>query len=308
MIFKEIITKKGKQLNSVFDQLFELVVKNQIHPGDLLLVNENGFYNPDVLNWNNLDRKFLPYTIGPNKEGHSEHVHYKFIDSYRKTYECRISHDEYLKEIKWDTEKRKKIKQDTFQEELSIQLEMLVYLKIWEANFFIKRFYQLARLSNQEEYDWHFKIAESSRDKDCTGTRQEIIRKKVRNKFEKTLPPLYSSFKKSYNTQVRNSIAHSKYFFSSRHIHLNNFIIGDKSSQLKSLKFDGWIDMFHETMILYYEYIRFFNKVNSYYADIAKSNNNLIEVKLNMKVPKEKVEYRFMEYRAKWKDFKVKFD
>ncbi len=308
MIFKEIITKKGNQLKLVFDELFELVIKNQIHSGDLLLVNENGFYNPDVYNWNNLDRKFLPYSIGPNKEGHSENVHFKFIDGYRKTYECKLSHEQYLKEIKWDPENREKIEEFIFQEELLIQLEMLVYLKIWEADSFIKRFYQLARLLNKEEYDWHFKIAESSRDRNCTGTRQEIIRKKVRNKFEKKIPGLYSAIKKSYNTQIRNSIAHSKYSFLSRYIHLNNFIESDVSSQLKAIKFDDWIDMFHETMILYNEYTRFINRTNSYYADIARKNDNLVEIQINMKEPEEKVIYKFMEYRPEWNDFKIKIE
>ena len=61
-------------------------------------------------------------------------------------------------------------------------------------------------------------------------------------------------------------------------------------------------------MILYNGYVRFFNKVNSYYAAIAKKNGNLIEVKLNMKEPKEGVELMYMEYRPEWNDFKLKLD
>lgn len=308
MVFKEIICEKGKLLSPVFDQLFDLALKNQVHEGDLLLVNENGFYNPDALNWNSLDRTYLPYSIGPNNEGLSEYDHYKFIDTYRKTYECTISHKEYLNEIKWAPEKQKEIDELIFIEELSIQLEMLVYLKIWESDSFIKRFYQLARLSNGDVYDWHFKIAESNRDKNSTGTRQEILRLKVRNKFEKTLPILYSYIKKSFNTQVRNSIAHSKYSFLSRYIHLNNFIKGDTSSALKSLKFDDWIEMFHDTLILYNEYTRLLEKINSHYAEIAKKNNNLVEIKVNMKTPKNRIEYKYMQYRQERNDFKLMRD
>ncbi len=308
MIFKEIVKSKAEKLRPVFDELFDLIIKNQSHPGDLLIVNENGFYNPDVLTWDNLDRKLLPYLIGPNDEGHSEIDHHKFILAYLNSYECKITHDEYLKEVKYDPKQKDKVDQFLLLEKFSIQLEMLVYLKIWEADLFIKRFYQLARLLNGEEYDWHFKILESNRDKNSTGTRQEIIRNKIRKRFEQPLPKLFKAFENSYITQIRNAIAHSKYSFMNRYIHLNNFIKGDKSSQLHSLKFDDWIDKFHETVILYNEYIRFFNNVNSHYAEIAKKNNNLVEVKLNMKEPKEIIEYRFMEYRPEWNDFKVKLD
>jgi len=308
MIFKEIVKLKGGKLRPVFDELFDLIIKNQSHPGDLLIVYENGVYKPEVLTWDNIDRKLLPYSIGPNDEGHSEIDHHKFILAYLQSYECKITHKEYLKEVKYDPDQKDKIDKFLLLEKFSIQLEMLVYLKIWEADLFIKRFYQLARLLNGEEYDWHFKISESNRDKTATGTRQEIIRKKTRDRFEKPIPELFKAFKNSYLTQIRNAIAHSRYSFMNRYIHLNNFIENDKSSQLHSLKFDDWIDRFHETVILYNEYIRFFNNVNSHYAEIAKKNNNLVEVKLNMKEPKEKVEYRFMEYRPEWDDFMVKLD
>ena len=303
MIFIEKINERGVILHSAFDKLFDLVIKNQVHPGDLLLVNENGFYNPEFTKNNNFGNEILPYTIGPNNEMYSEQTHFDFIDSYRKTYECQFTYNEYLNKIKWNPEESDNIDKLIFQEGLSIQLEMLIYLKIWESDLFIKRLYQLVRLSSGIEYDWEFKISESNREKNCTGIRNEIIRKKIRDKLKLTIPDLYYSIKKAYKTQVRNSIAHSNYSILDRNILLNNYIEGDVINILISLNFDEWIEIFHETMILYNEYVGFLNKVNSYYVELAKSNNNKIEVKFNMKYQVEKVEYRNMEFRQEWNDF-----
>lgn len=305
MIFKDIIQSKGKEFQPIFDKLFELALTNQNHPGDLLLVSENGFFNPEVLTWRTTDVKYLPYSIGQGKEGRSENIHYKFIESYR-TAECKFLFDEYLNEIKWDDSKRELIEKYVFQEELSIQLEMLIYLKIWEADAFIKRFYQLARLINKQDYDWHFRISESNRDKTATGTRQEILKKKIRNEFETQIPEIYNSFKKIYIVQLRNSIAHSQYSFLSRYIHLNNKVDNDKHSQLTSILFNDWIDIFHETLIIHNEYVRLLNKINSHYAAIAQNNNNQIEVIIRMKYPEEKDENIILEYRPEWDDFKIK--
>ena len=51
------------------------------------------------------------------------------------------------------------------------------------------------------------KIAESSRDNNATGTRQEIIRKEIRNRLEKEFPALFSSIK---NESVQKSVSKLK--------------------------------------------------------------------------------------------------
>jgi hypothetical protein len=45
------------------------------------------------------------------------------------------------------------------------------------------KFYELIRLYYSELYDWYFKIAESARDNEATRTRQDIIRKLIRDSF-----------------------------------------------------------------------------------------------------------------------------
>lgn len=300
MLFKDIIDEKQKALEPEFDLLFEEIIKNQKHNGDMLLILINGSYNTDVLK---SPRNLSPYIIGPNKEGHSEVLHYEFIHNYRTTYLADIPHSEYLKEFEWSEEKSKQIEEHQKFEGTTIQLEMMIYLKIWEADAFIKRFYQFARLLNGENYDWNFRLSESSRDANSTGTRQDIIRKQIRNKFKTKFPAIYTAFENAYKTQIRNSIAHSNYSFQSRYIHLNNTIEGDPASLLTSISFDDWISKFHDTMVIYNQYIKLKTRINEYYSTIAKSQ----DLKFEILVTKDKIptthEYRQVKYRPDWNDW-----
>jgi hypothetical protein len=281
MLFKDILDKKTQIMGAEFDRLFDIILKKQKHSGDLLLVLLNGFFDPNLRKWS--DGALSPYTFGPNKEGHSEWLHYQFIHQYRTTHLAPETHPEFLKRFEWSPERSKEIEELREFEGTTIQLEMLVYLKIWEADSFIKRFYQLANLLNELPYDWHFKIAESSRDKDATGSRQDILRKLIRDRFKNEFPAIYDAFKSSYKIQVRNSIAHSNYSFLSRTIQLNNEIEGDQNCSLKVLGFDEWIDLFHDTMVIYNQYIKIKNKIGEYYSELANRNGRRMEVLITKK-------------------------
>jgi len=300
MTFADKLREIESELSPEFDQLFNTVLDNQKHEGDLLLIIENGFYNPDVHNWV-LPKKLSPYMIGLTSEGISAYTHYEFIHNYRTNAIVDFSYSKYLEDLKNRVSETKEgLEQIQRLEEQSIHLEMLIYLKIWEADLFIKRYYQIVRLLQGLSYDWHFKIAESNRDEEATGKRHTIIRQKVRDVFQNEFPAIYQSFKVAYKTQVRNSIAHSKFSFQSRHIHLDNYIQSDPASQLKVITFDEWIEMFHYTMILYNEQIGFIEKARSYYSEIAAKSDNLCEVMITRKDPEERVEYHTLKHRPEF--------
>ena len=304
MIFTDKLNEIAKILSPEFDRLFDLAISKQQHEGDLLLLHINGSYEPSILELNShSSEKLSPYVIGPRDEGHSEYAHYKFINHYRQNYIADISHVDYLKEHEYSPEKRENIEQLTELEELTIQLEMLVYLKFWEADMTIKKLYQFIRILSGESYDWHFKVSESSRDTTSTGTRQDIIRLKIRDKAKPISTVLFDVIKLAYKTQIRNSIAHSNYSFQGRHIHPNNYIKTDPASQIQALSFDEWIDMFHTTLILHNELIRLNVKINRYYADLAL-NGNKITVQITELTPK--TYDREIVYRQEWNDYRWK--
>lgn len=302
MLFKDILIKKNQDLEPEFNKLFNDILKSQSHEGDLLLVQVNGFYYPEAYSWDNVTNK-NPYMIGMGSEGHSDRCHYNFIDLYRSNSVYKLSYPEYLEEVTFSEERMEEIRKLEQKESWSIQLEMLIYLKIWEADLFIKKLYQISLLSQGLAYDWHFKIAESNRDSNATGKREDIIRNKIRDALMEKYPLIYSAIKNAYKTQIRNSIAHSRYFHSGRHIHLANYIKNDPASQLQVISFDKWIDIFHDTMVIYNQLIGFSNKIDSYYSDLIKEPNDIITVRLSKKDPIERQEFINLGYRKHFNDW-----
>jgi hypothetical protein len=304
MIFQDILNEKHKSLQPDFDKLLGLCEQNQTHYGDLLLVHQNGFYHPEVHTWDNISEKLSPYVIGPGSEGHSEHTHHDFIGRYINQNIKTQSSMDYLESVKYDSNRISQIQELEKDEGYSIQQEMLIYLKIWESDAFIKSFYQLAKIANGEDYDWHFKIKENPSENDATGSRGEIIRNLIRDRFKTILPKLYNSFKIAYKSQVRNAIAHSQYCALGRYISLNNYDRNSKYNTIPSIAYDDWINMFHETIIIYSSYNRILIALSNHYHNIAAMNNNLFEIRINRIDPVKSTEYRQVQYDPIFKDWR----
>lgn len=296
MVFQDILNRKYKKLVPEFNKLLEGCYSNQTHPGDLLLIHQNGFYNPDVYNWNNIPEKLSPYCMGPGCEVHSEDTHYKFIAKYVNGNISELSSRQYLKSVEFNPENVKELEKLNDIESYSIQIEMLIYLKIWESDIFIKSFYQLGRILFSEPYDWHFKIKEKPNDTTATGSRGDIIRNAIRDRFKSFSPKLYNSFNAVYKSQVRNAIAHSQYIILGRTITLNNYKKGSRYDNIPSISFDKWIDIFHETIVLHSLYNKLLSKVLNIYEQIALQTNNLYEIRINREDPIISTEYRDIEY------------
>jgi len=297
MIFKEKLESLSKEISPEFRKLVNFAWLNQTHYSDLLLIHINGFYEESVEKWNSVhEKKLNPHVIGPGHEGHSEITHYEFINKYRQSYLTSIPFSDYLKEFEWKPENQERIDALTDIEETTIQLEMLVYLKFWEADSIIKKLYQLARIINKEYYDWYFKIANGS-----TGSRQKIIRELIRDKIKPFSETIYLLIKDSYKSQLRNAIAHSQYSFQGRNIHLNNYIESDPNAQIKSISFDKWIEIFHSTLILHNSYIEMNNIINQRYGKIAMENDNTLSIRITDRDGKQYE--RPIEYRPRWRDW-----
>jgi hypothetical protein len=279
MLFKSILNQKTAEIQPEFDKFFNDVVNNQTHLGDFLLIYLNGFYNSEVFEWTNVEKP-SPYAIGPNKEGHSENIHHEFLGDYLQKSLSDQKYQDYLEFHKFSPERAYEIEKLAEKEANSIQYEMLIYLKIWEMDSFIKKYYQLTRLISGQEYDWYFSIAESNRDKKATGTRETIIRKLIRDKLIDSYPKIYAAIKNAYKTQLRNSIAHSKYSLHGRYIHLNNYVKEDPASQTEVISFDEWIDIIHDTIIMYTQLTRLFVMADALYNNIVTHTGKTTEIRI----------------------------
>lgn len=301
MIFKEKIFEKEDVIRPEMQRLLELANENQNHNGDLLLWHVNGFYDESILGFKGRN----PHVVGPGYEGQSEHTHYKFIHEYRTNNISSITLEEYLDKIEFQkggyTKEQERLK---FEEEISVQSEMLIYLKFWESDIIIKRLYQLVRLLNGEPYDWHFKLSSNPKEKETTIARHEAIRLLIRDKIEKHSPVIAKLVRDTYKTQIRNAIAHSNYWIVNRRIGLTNYVKKDKFSQLRNISFDEWIDIFHNTLILHNELIRLGILINEVYAKNVAPFSNVMPVLITEKNGKQ---YELpLEYRAEFKDWSYK--
>jgi len=236
--------------------------------------------------------------IGPNTEGHSEVLHHEFIGEHLKKGILERDYEEYRALHQWSDERIDEIRGLEKSEAYTVQHEMLIYLKIWEMDAFIKKLYQLTRLTNGQEYDWHFSISESNRDQKATGTRDKIMREKVRNALEKDFPKIYTTIKNAYKSQLRNSIAHSKYSIHGRYIHLNNYIKEDPASQISVVSFDEWIDIFHDTLVFYTQISRIMAMVDDFFNNVVTQATETFEIRITRLDPSPSVEYHLLKHQA----------
>jgi hypothetical protein len=160
---------------------------------------------------------------------------------------------------------------------------------------YLKKLYQLTRIVNSESYDWHFRIKQSVNVKDIGKKREEIIRVLVRDRLKSDYPLIYAAIKNSYRTQVRNSIAHSQYSIFGRYIHLNNYKADDPYSQIQVITFDEWVDMIHDTLVIYSQVSRLQKLIDRFYVGLSKNSGGTIEVRINRTDPIEKVEFHFLK-------------
>jgi hypothetical protein len=301
MIFRDKLDEKLDLLKPEFEKIFQFGLKSQSHHSDLLLLHVNGFYNDYLDSVNQKSpQKFNPHVIGWNDERHSE-AHYNFIHQYRTTSIVKFTFNEHLTNVKWDSTKSKEIDQIIKTEEISIQLEMLIYLKFWEADFLLKKLYELTRIILGEPYDWYFKIGKGDGIYNYFEKRHEIIRIHVRDRIKEIFPVLYQCINNTYRSQIRNAIAHSQYWFHGREIRFNNYLKNDQNSSLKGVSFNDWIDVFHNMLILHNQLIWLDKRINEYYGAIAQNNDDIIPIRI---IPKVGDSYEMnLYYRASFKDW-----
>jgi hypothetical protein len=283
MLFNEILKAKYEELAPLFDDLFDLAINNQTHSGDLLLVMENGFLTeePDT---EEADKFKLFYNIGPNMEYHCETANHDFIRQYVRSV-VDMSYDEYKKLHEYTQERSEEIKELQFVEGNSIQVEMLIYLKIWEGETFLKKIYQVSQLITGNDYDWHLKIAFGKSEQGSMPRRQLINVLKLN--LQKGLPAFYDVIERIHRSHLRNAVAHSQYALLGRNILLDNQKPGRPDSDYH-ISFDEWVDIFHETLTIFTLYEMFFARVRTHYFEAAKEFNLKKEVRITRRFPMPK--------------------
>jgi hypothetical protein len=263
MLFEEKINERLPIVREAVDELIITALDRQNHPQDVLLVITHSFYNDSISEKLHNEHNLSEFAFGPADIGRSEETHYEFIAWYFNNHQ--VNREKFLSEQKTDSELREL-------EDLSINIEKIIYLKFWEADMIIKYFYQLSLLCQGKNYDWYFKVPNYSRE----GSKQDIIRIEIRDKLKTICPKFFNLIKETYSPQLRNAIAHSQYLIGSRNIKYLNFSNKPKAySGIQTLTFEEWGDFFHNTVLVYFALKNGFDTVKEMYYQKTMTNGFL---------------------------------
>lgn len=248
MLFIDTLTRLYTELKPIVEQAFNLAYQNQSNQGDLLLIFAHGHRDP-----------ILPNGVftGYGHMGHSMRSQMAFISEFRKLmYPNKQAYYSALQESP----------RTTPTEELSIQLELYVYQKLWELGMFQKRIYQLSRLISGEPYEW---------DGLPSRTYNNVIESMER--IENPCPLLHQWIGESYDNKVRNAIAHSD-FYTILEGEDKGIMFLDDSEPYYFMPLNEWNEKATKSLLLENAFSENLARYSGIYRNIADGNNGCISV------------------------------
>jgi len=262
MLFKETLDRLRPEVETALDEIFQAVLSKQTHEQDLLLIEINGFYEKD---YDTPDVKISPFLFGPGDWGYeTDHTQYRFFDFYRRTIISELRED-YFKD--YDTNKEK---QDLY--DITLQMELMVYLKFWESDRMLKKLYHLSNLALGKNYDWQFEIVKDD-------SRNLLIRKSIRDPIKDICPKYYQLLKDIYLSQIRNAVAHSDFYITKTRLGFSN-VDPTNHAPLGQIDFKTWEERFHKQILFYNGLIGRFQYFHSQYQKQQEDKEFGLEIRL----------------------------
>ncbi len=255
MIFDEIVKEYRDEVGQAVEELFKNAFQNQKHEQDLLLVIAHACFQKDA---NGETKRCL----GPDIIGHCESTVNQFLILHREAYKLPGTMEEFEVQAQLDT----KLKNT---ELYSINIEKQIYLKFWESEMTLKKIHQLINLANHKNYRWNDLSRELYR-------RSSFILEKIIKPTEVSCPKFSKLVKDIYNTQIRNSIAHSQYFFMGNNIGYGN--AKENLDSVYSLSFKQWAEIIHKTLLVHDYLLQYFEFYGNIYLRKAIDGPLLINV------------------------------
>ena len=263
MVFKETLQSLDKEVKVAVDDFFKKAQENQKNENDILLVYIHAFQdNQRKKSLQKININVSEYGFGPSHVGLCTNRLYEFFDVYRHQIESKKKFTKELKTKKEQTELRERI---------AVDIELLIYLKFWESDFILKRLYNLTNLILSKDYEWDF-------DENKFWKKRNLIRREIQQPIKLISPLFHSLIEETYSAQIRNAVAHTKYFFQGRYLKLANKK-DNKHYILYSIPFDEWEIRFHKVLLLYNHLMGNFNMINREHADKAKDLHNGLAVR-----------------------------
>jgi hypothetical protein len=291
MLFTETFNKLQSYVSHPIDLLFDMAFKNQTHESDLFLVLQNGFYNykdPDMV----FDGvKMSPYTIGFDDDRLAEQTQFEFYSVYRG----RQVTDKaaYLGKL---------VDDDDLQhgERISVQLEMMLFLKFWESDRIMKILLMLVKLANKESFDWELQI-NNLKDNNKKVGRSAILETILPRDSFTNCPEFSDLVTTCFNSQIRNSVAHSQFFFMGRTVSFTNFEKGKSYNNISFITFEKWEEFVHLTILFYNSLIQNTNKFYKHYCQKAEASEFGLPIRVTKSSGNNEIRwYAYDGFRWSW--------
>ena len=234
MIIDEIVLARAKSVEEAVHEVFEMAKKNMAHPGDLMLIHQQGYFS-----------NLAPTTpmIGLGLLGHAYLSQRKYISWYRKQFHIAMPEADYDALIRADAE-------HASNDQASTHMEANIYLGFWESDYFQKVLYQLGRLVTGQPYDWHR----------VTPTETIVSVESSIARFKKACPRFFGILNSNYDAEIRNDIAHSLFFADVDGI----CFVKENSDDRRAFEdAHDWRYRFATTLLVY-------NAINKEFAEYAK--------------------------------------
>lgn len=220
------LEKIKSRMEKAVSELYETAIQNQKNSNDIVLFYSNAHLGQAVPG---VCGKFM---VGPGIEGIDDYPRVQFLIDYLQ------SGNESIIQPSWSQEEIEKHKKYT------INLELMIYTHLWEAERSLKTLKQLANLIQGKAYQWEIDIP--------WMTKHDFIRNEIKQVFLDHNLDIGKLIQESYHSQLRNAFAHGNYtFHESNHIKLNNY--RGESWELKAISLDDWEDRFLKSALLHYE-------------------------------------------------------
>lgn len=266
MVFTETLNTYRDEIKEAVDELFDAAFKNQIADNDLLIVIIHGYYDADNLEFHTRE-KLSPYVFGPAHVGFSLDTFYEFFHFYRVNPLSKPGFETLLADPA-----QKEIAEH--QERLALNLELLIYLKFWESDLLLRQLYNLVNLASGKYYDWNFTPPDLNQKKNTAGkfSRRPFIRNHIQSPMETICPKFHALVADNYSAQIRNAVAHSKYYFMGRNLQLAN---KDENEfyELFNVPFAEWEIRFHKTLLFYNFIIGNLQRYDTLYQEEVKDKH-----------------------------------
>ncbi|MCB9165600.1 MAG: hypothetical protein H6592_14395 [Flavobacteriales bacterium] len=233
MLFKETLDRLTWEVKEAVDEIFTTIDQRQTHPNDIVLPKW-GWYSEQRMDG------YKPF--GPGLGGwdaETEHTQYEFYDSYRRQY-VKGSRKVFYTKISSDQKAKKDIR-------LSIQMELMLYLRFWETDRILTKLFHYTQLALGKPFNWQYKL-------DPDKKNHLLIREEIRDPLKQICPKYYALLKKMYKSQIRNAVAHSQYYITDNHVGFTNYAPA-KHAPFAQESYDWWEEIFHTVILFYNELI-----------------------------------------------------